>query len=54
VISRGEVLVEQGELHAEPGRGRFLRRAPIDLTGMPGHQALELDPARYFDARIAP
>jgi dihydropyrimidinase len=54
VISRGEVIVEQGELHAEPGRGRFLRRAPIDLTGMPGHQALELDPARNFDARIAP
>jgi dihydropyrimidinase len=54
VISRGEVIVEQGELHAEPGRGRFLRRAPIDLTGMPGHQALELDPARNFGARIAP
>ena len=26
-ISRGEVLVAGGELHAEPGRGRFLRRA---------------------------
>jgi len=26
VISRGEIIVQDGELHAEPGRGRFLKR----------------------------
>lgn len=29
VISRGEVIVEDGALHASPGRGRFLRGAPF-------------------------
>ncbi len=29
VLSRGEVLVEDGELHGEPGRGRFLRGKPF-------------------------
>ena len=28
VVSRGEVVVEGGELKAPPGRGRFLKRAP--------------------------
>ncbi len=29
VISRGDVLVKDGELHGEPGRGRFLRGQPF-------------------------
>jgi dihydropyrimidinase len=29
VISRGQVIVNDGELHAEPGRGRFLRGKPF-------------------------
>ncbi len=28
VLSRGEVIVQDGALHARPGRGRFLRRGP--------------------------
>jgi dihydropyrimidinase len=29
VLSRGEVLIEDGELHGEPGRGHFLRGKPF-------------------------
>ena len=54
VLSRGERVVEGGRLVAEPGRGRFVRRAPPDLTGHPGGAAPELDPERNFGARIAP
>ncbi|MEO0363127.1 MAG: amidohydrolase family protein, partial [Pseudomonadota bacterium] len=54
VLSRGERVVEGGALVAEPGRGRFVKRAPVDLTGVPGHRAVELDPALNFGARIAP
>ena len=54
VLSRGARVVDAGQLVAEPGRGRFIRRAPIDLTGYAGHTALELDPARNFGALIAP
>ena len=54
VLSRGERVVDGGELVAEPGRGRFVRRARPDLTGHPGTRTLELDPERNFGARIAP
>ncbi len=54
VLSRGERVVDGGELVAEPGRGRFVKRARPDFTGHPGTQTLELDPARNFGARIAP
>ena len=54
VLSRGERVVDGGELVAEPGRGRFVRRSPPDLTGHPGARAPELDPERNFGARIAP
>jgi dihydropyrimidinase len=53
-MSRGDVIVENGELKAERGRGRFIARNPVDLTGKPGHRARELDPARNFGAEIAP
>jgi len=36
VLSRGEVVVDHGELKAQPGRGRFLKRGPSgDMTGFP-------------------
>lgn len=54
VMNRGAIVVEKGELKAERGRGRFVARKPVDLTGIPGHRAGELDPARNFGAEIAP
>jgi dihydropyrimidinase len=54
VLSRGRRVVDRGELIAAPGDGRFVARRPIDLTGMPGHRAPELDPATNFGADIAP
>ena len=53
-MNRGEVIVENGELKAGRGRGRFVARNPVDLTGKPGHRAKELDPAQNFGAEIAP
>lgn len=54
VLNRGEVVVEERELVATRGRGRFVARATVDLTGRPGYRAPELDPARNFGADIAP
>lgn len=54
VLSRGERVIEDGRLVAEPGRGRFIARARPDFTGHPGSCAPELDPNRNFGARIAP
>jgi dihydropyrimidinase len=54
VLNRGNRIVDGGELHAKPGDGRFVARKPIDLTGMPGHRADELNPDKNFGARIAP
>ena len=54
VMNRGDIVVEHGTLKAERGRGRFVARKPIDLTGIPGHRAAELDPVRNFGAEIAP
>jgi dihydropyrimidinase len=54
VLSRGRRVVDRGELIASPGDGRFVARRPVDLTGMPGTRAPELDPATNFGARIAP
>ncbi|WP_284774523.1 dihydropyrimidinase [Agrobacterium sp. lyk4-40-TYG-31] len=53
-INRGDVIVENGDLKAMRGRGRFIARNPVDLTGKPGHRAKELDPAQNFGAVIAP
>ena len=54
VLSRGRRVVDSGELLAKPGDGQFVARKPVDLTGLAGHQADELDPATNFRARIAP
>lgn len=50
VLSRGESIVEHGVLKAEEGRGRFVRRAPVDLRAKPGYCAKEFDPAQNFGA----
>lgn len=52
MISRGEVIVEDGELKAARGRGQFLKRAPFDATGYSAGVAPELDPARNFGATL--
>lgn len=54
VLSRGQRVIEDGELRAEPGQGQYVARAKIDLTGYPGHRAVELDPKTNFGAEIAP
>lgn len=54
VLSRGEFVIEDGKLVAEPGRGRFVARARPDFTGYPGPATPELDPAWNFGAEIAP
>ncbi|MBX2854861.1 MAG: dihydropyrimidinase [Rhodobacteraceae bacterium] len=52
VISRGEVIIEGGELKAERGRGRFLKRAPFAVVGYEAGPAPELDSARNFGATL--
>jgi dihydropyrimidinase len=54
VLSRGERVVDVGKLVAKPGRGAFVKRGKIDLTGIPGYRSIELDPAQNFGAEIAP
>jgi dihydropyrimidinase len=53
-MNRGDIIVENGELKGTRGRGRFVARKPVDLTGKPGYGAKELDPAQNFGAEIAP
>ena len=54
VLSRGQRVVEDGQLVAKPGQGQYVARSRIDLTGYPGHTAPELDPKTNFNAEIAP
>lgn len=54
VINRGRQVIRDGKLMASAGDGEFVARGMVDLTGMPGHHALELDTARNFGAEIAP
>ena len=44
MIARGEVIVDQGELLAERGRGRFLPRAAGDAARPSGPLVPEMDP----------
>jgi dihydropyrimidinase len=53
-MNRGDIIVENGELKGARGRGRFVARNPVNLTGKPGYRAKELDPAQNFGAEIAP
>jgi dihydropyrimidinase len=52
VLSRGEVIVEEDELRAGPGRGRFLPRAAGEAAKPAGRLAPELDPAKNFGANL--
>ncbi len=54
VLNRGDLVIEERRLVANRGRGRFVARDRVDLTGRPGYRAPELDPARNFGAEIAP
>jgi dihydropyrimidinase len=52
VIARGEVIVDQGELLAARGRGRFLPRTAGEAARPAGLPVPELDPARNFGAEL--
>lgn len=52
VIAGGRVIVDGSELRAEAGDGRFLKRAPINTTGMAGTYQSEFDAAHNFGAKI--
>src|SRR5918994_3975969 len=52
VIARGEVIVDDGELLAERGRGRFLPRAAGEAARPAGLLVPEMDPARNFGAEL--
>ncbi|QIE56736.1 dihydropyrimidinase [Pikeienuella piscinae] len=52
IISRGEVIVDGGELKAERGRGNFVKRAPFGIASLSHEMPAELDPARNFRAKI--
>ena len=54
VLSRGRRVVDQGALIAKPGDGQFVARKPVDLTGLAGHRADELNPAANFGVELAP
>jgi dihydropyrimidinase len=54
VWSRGRLVVDEGELHAERGSGEFLPCGLPEPARPRGRPAPELDPARNFGARIAP
>ena len=50
VISRGRVVVQDGQLHAERGSGRFLSRARLDAAVPLGRAAEAMALARRFGA----
>jgi dihydropyrimidinase len=52
VISRGEVIVDGGELLAKRGRGRFLPRAAGPAARPLGRLVPELDPEHNFGAEL--
>lgn len=54
LISGGRRVVENGELIAAPGDGRFIARERSDMTGRRGSLVAEMDPASNFGAKIAP
>ena len=54
VLNRGNRIVDNGDLIAGPGDGRFIPRDPVDLTGRPGGTIPELNPGTNFGAEIAP
>jgi len=52
VLSRGEVIVEDGKLHAARGRGQFLAREPSEALRPLGRQVPELAQLTPWDTRL--
>jgi dihydropyrimidinase len=52
VLRRGQAIVADGALEAQPGSGRFLPRAGGPAAAPTGRSPAELDPARNFGARL--
>lgn len=52
MIQRGEVVIQENELKAERGDGKFIHRNKIDCTGMPGRLAPELDSDKNFGVNL--
>jgi dihydropyrimidinase len=52
VLRRGEIIVSDGALHAEPGSGRLLLRPAGEATRPTGRLSPEFDPARNFGAEL--
>jgi dihydropyrimidinase len=55
VISRGRIVVQNNELHVEPGSGNYLQRTPgYPFIRPTGELPLEMDPQRNFGASLIP
>ena len=52
MIQRGEVVIQENELKADRGDGKFIHRNKIDCTGMPGRLAPELDSDKNFGVNL--
>ncbi|AOO80600.1 dihydropyrimidinase [Bosea vaviloviae] len=52
VLRRGEVVVAQGALKAQPGSGRLMLREAGEATRPTGTLSPEFDPARNFGAKL--
>jgi len=52
VLSRGEVIIDDGKFQAERGRGQLLLRAAGDAAKPNGRFEPELDPSRNFGAEL--
>ncbi|MDR6874557.1 dihydropyrimidinase [Bosea sp. BE125] len=52
VLRRGEVVVTQGALKAQPGSGRLMLREGGEATRPTGTLSPEFDPARNFGAKL--
>lgn len=51
VLNRGALITHKGKLVAQEGQGKFIARAPMDMSGK-GHLAKERDPSQNFGVNI--
>lgn len=52
VIRGGEVIVDRGELHGQPGSGRFIPGVPVEAMTPVGSLQPEFDPATNFGTAV--